>query len=272
MINSITENDPGEIIVKKLAESWNESGLEKGDVVLVHSALSGFLKRFKKKNISLTPDMIIDSFISATGKEGTLLFPTYNFDFTKGILFDIKNTKSEIGVLTEVARLRTDSYRTGHPLFSFAVIGAQIAKFKDLENYTAFGNDSPFAMLLKSDGKIAALDVAGENCMTFYHHVEETEDAPNRYHKKFIGNYKDINGNESVREYDLYARRLDLRVETDVKPMEEYLWEKGFYKGDRPGEGNCLHTIEAKVVYEEAAKLIRKGKSLNMLYKIGKEF
>lgn len=272
MIDSINEKDTKEEIVKKLAESWKESGIYEGDLVLVHSALSGFLKRYKEKNIFITPDMILDSFISAVGINGTLLFPTYNFDFTKGILFDIKNTRSETGVLTEVARLRKNSYRTGHPLFSFAIIGAQIEKFKSLKNYTAFGSDSPFAMLLKSDGKIAALDVAGENCMTFYHHIEETEDAPNRYHKKFLGKYKDIDGNESMREYDLYARRLDLRVETDVKPMEEYLWKKGFYKGSRPGEGNCLHVIKAQDVYDEAAKLIRKGKSLNMLYKIGKEF
>lgn len=272
MIDTLTANDSKEIIVKKLADSWLESGLSKGDVVLIHSALSGFLKEYKEKNILLTPDMVLDSFILSVGKEGTLLFPTYNFDFTKGIMFDIKNTKSETGVLTEVARKRKDFIRTEHPLFSFAVCGAMKDKFSNLKNYTAFGSDSPFAMLLKSDGKIAALNVAGEYCMTFYHHVEETEDAPNRYHKKFIGNYKDNNGNESIREYDLYARRLDLRVETDVKPMEEYLWEKGFYKGNRPGEGNSLHVIKASDVYEEAAKFIRKGKSLNMLYKIGKEF
>ncbi|MBS1517253.1 MAG: AAC(3) family N-acetyltransferase [Bacteroidetes bacterium] len=257
-------------LIQELATWWNKSGLEKGDVALVHSSLSAFLKYLKSSDRPAAPADILESLILAAGEKGTLIFPTYNFGFTRGETFDIMNTKSETGALTEAARLHKDSKRTGHPLFSFAVIGALKDEIGDLNNKSAFGKDSPFAKLMEHDGKIAALDVAGEFCMTFYHYVEECENAPNRFFKTFRGKYIDRFGEESEREYIQYSRKLDLGVETDVKPMEEYLWSKGLYSGSRPGEGTRLHVIRAKTVYEEAAAFIRSGRSEGMLYKISK--
>ncbi len=258
-------------VAEKLALSWNQSGLNEGDTVLVHSSLSGFLKNYRESGAELSPSDVLDSLILAAGSKGTLIFPTYNFGFTKGVTFDIKNTKSETGVLTEIARLHKDAVRTGHPLFSFAVLGHHADKFKGLCNYSAFGIDSPFARLMQLGGKIAAIDVAGEFCMTFYHYIEEMENAPNRYHKIFRGNYIDEEDKESKREFNLFARNLEMKVETDEKPMEEYLWAHGLYKGDRPGTGTRMHTIDAMTVYREAAKLIREGRSEGMLYRRGSE-
>ena len=271
MTATLIHKDEKQNYISELALSWNNTGIERGDTVLLHSSLSGILKKFKSEGKDISPAGILESFISAVGKEGTLIFPTYNFEFTKGMTFDIRNSKSETGILSETARLYPGAIRTAHPLFSFAVIGYYKKIFSELRNYGAFSKDSPFAKLLELKGKIAALGVAGENCMTFYHHVEEMEQAPNRYHKIFRGKYVDINGAESVREYEVYSRKLEIGVETDVKPMEEYLWSKGLYKGYRPGEGNSLHVIEAKKVYDEAALLIREGRSLGMLYRINKE-
>lgn len=268
MINTGLDKHSLEIVIE-LADLWNDSGIEKGDTVLVHSSLSKFLRKKRTEGREVTPIIILNSFIESVGEKGTLLFPTYNFDFTKGKSFDIRNTKSETGALTEAARNHPMSVRTGHPLFSFAVIGFHKNKFTDLYNFSAFGKDSPFGKLLELDGKIAALDVAGEFCMTFYHHVEEMENAPNRFHKIFSGKYIDRDGIESERDFNVYSRKTEIGVETDVKPMEEYLWEKGMFTGSRPGEGSCLHVIKASTVYDEAAKLIREGKSLGMLYRIG---
>lgn len=257
-------------IIQELAASWNDSGIEKGDTILVHSSLSKFIRKYKSKGIDLTPGDILESLIESAGEKGTLMFPTYNFNFSSGKTFDIKNSKSETGVLTELARLHPLSVRTGHPQFSFAVIGHHKKMFNGLYNFSAFGDDSPFAKLMELDGKIAALDVAGEHCMTFYHHVEEMENAPNRYHKIFKGKYIDEDGFETEREFSVYSRNIEIGVETDVRPVEEYLWSKNLYSGSRPGEGSCLHVIKARTVYDEAAKIIREGRSLGMLYKIEK--
>lgn len=252
-----------------LADDWQKSGLEKGDMVLIHSALSKFIKRLKDKNISLTPDDILDSFLLAVGEDGTLLFPTFNFDFTKGKVFDIRNTISETGALTEAARLRKDSVRTGHPLFSFTAIGKRTDLFRGIYNFSAFGKDSPFGILHRHKGKVAVLDIGGEYCSTFYHYIEESENAPNRYHKIFRGYYIDHDGVITVREFNLYARNLEMKVITDVKPMEDLIWSKGLFKGDPPGEGTCLHVIDADTFYDVTAAEIRRGNALNMLFRIG---
>lgn len=256
-------------LIKELAVSWNRSGLCEGDTALVHSSLSGYLKSFRERGIGIDPCDVLESLIAAVGKFGTLIFPTYNFGFTRGETFDMMNTPSETGALTEKARTRKDSVRTGHPLFSFAVIGYHSSKFRGLKNYSAFGIDSPFAKLMQLGGKIAAIDVAGEYCMTFYHYVEEMENAPNRYHKTFTGNYVDEDGIVTEKTFGLFARNIEMKVETDVKPMEEYLWKEGCYAGDRPGEGTKMHTIDAITVYRHAARLIREGKSEGMLYRRG---
>ena len=255
-------------LVKELTENWLKSGLEKNDMVLVHSSLSSFFKKYKNRGIEISPEDILQSLMNAVGEKGTLIFPVYNFGFTKGIPFDIRNSKSETGILTETARNHKAFVRTGHPMFSFTAAGYYKNEFEDLDNYSAFGKDSPFAILTEYDGKIAAIDVAGEFCMTYYHFIEESENAPNRFHKTFKGRYIDKNGNETVKEYNVYSRKTDIGVETDVKPMEELLWSKGLYKGDRPMEGTGMHVIKARTVYNEASKLIKDGKTLGMLYRI----
>jgi len=55
MINTISETDSKDKITEKLSDSWHESGIEKGDIVLIHSSLSSFLKEYKAKNIFITP-------------------------------------------------------------------------------------------------------------------------------------------------------------------------------------------------------------------------
>ncbi|MEO6694981.1 MAG: AAC(3) family N-acetyltransferase, partial [Ignavibacteria bacterium] len=140
----------------------------------------------------------------------------------------------------------------------------------NLYNYSAFGKDSPFGILHQMDGKIAVLDIGGDFSMTFYHYIEEMENAPNRYHKIFKGPYIDNDGIETIREFNLYARILEDRVVTDVKPMEDYIWENGLYAGDPPGIGSCLHLIKANIFYDITAKVIREGRALGMLYRIGK--
>ena len=113
-------------------------------------------------------DMFVQSFLDAVGSEGTVLFPLFNFGFSNGEPFDIRNTPSKMGKLTEAARLRPDAVRTGHPISSFAVIGAQADRFKGVNNRSGYGEDSPFAILRQMNGKIASLDLDDQNSMTFY--------------------------------------------------------------------------------------------------------
>ena len=160
--------------IKKLTDLWKHSGVNDGDMLLVHSNIKRTLLNARNRGIKLTPRDILQSFINAIGNEGTLLFPLFNFDYTTKKKFDLKNTPSKMGSLTEEARKHIDSIRTGHPIYSFAVLGKKRSLFEKVDNESGYGKDSPFGILHKEDGKIACLDLEDQDCMTFYHYVEES--------------------------------------------------------------------------------------------------
>ncbi len=163
--------------IRRLAEDWRHAGIDDGDVVLIHSSLKRTLRRLLKQKLRVGPADVVESFRQATGPDGTILFPLFSWDFPKGIPFDVRSSPSQMGSLTEAARLYRGSVRTGHPIYSFAVIGAQSALFRGLMNFSGYGADSCFAKLREMGGKIAVLDLPDQNSMTFYHHVEETISA-----------------------------------------------------------------------------------------------
>lgn len=249
-------------MISTLAQNWRNSGIHPGDIVLVHSSLKRSLQMY-----NATPQAIMESFLEAVGVSGTVLFPLFNFDFTKGVPFDIRTTPSQMGALTEAARMHPDAVRSGHPIYSFAIIGPEARKF-EVNNFSGYGPDSPFAILHQLDGKIAVLDLDDLNSMTFYHHIEEMHEVPYRWHKKFTGEYTDANGVTSERTYGLFVRDLDRGILTDVNPMSEVLWKKGLYQGEHPRQGIGLRTISTRAMYDAVSEVINTGRALGLLYSI----
>lgn len=253
--------------IKFLSQQWRASGVESGDVLLVHSSIGRILKKAKSELDPLIgPSEILESLIKAVSGEGTLLFPLFNFDFAKGASFDIRSTPSQMGVLTEQARLYPDCVRTGHPIYSFAVIGKRRAEFQDIDNFSGYGGDSPFAKLMELDGRIAIIDLTDQNSMTSYHFVEEANQVEYRYHKAFRGLYTGRDGLTNEKEYGLFVRKIDDGVVTDVDRMMNKLWEDKVYKGFLPGKEYGMRTIKFKEFYAEVDRVIKEGKAINYLY------
>ncbi|OED64530.1 hypothetical protein A143_09435 [Vibrio splendidus ZS-139] len=256
---------------KELIDKWNSAGICQGDTVLIHSNIRRTLISYRKKGVKLTVEDILDTLIKAVGDNGTLLFPLFNFSFPKDKFFDFKSTPSQMGALTEAARLNTHSIRTGHPIYSFAVIGKNSSLFKSIDNKSGYGSDSPFALLMDLDGKIASLDLEDQNSMTFYHHVEEMEQVDYRYFKDFSGIYVNNNGIESYRTYQLFVRNLERNVLTHVNPAGEKLWENGLYIGEKPKVGHGMRTVRARDMYTFTKGLIDSGNAFGNLYIFGGE-
>jgi len=250
---------------QELTENWRQCGIREGDIVLFHSSL----KRTLTEN-NATPRDVLESLLNAVGPFGTMLFPLFNFDFTKGVPFNIRTTPSKMGVLSEMARSHPLAVRSGHPIYSFAAIG-QDANLFNLDNFSGYGPDSPFAVLREVGGKIAVLDLDDLNSMTFYHHIEEMHAVPYRYHKEFTGEYTDLEGETTIRTYGLFVRDLEKGVLTDVNPMGEFLWEKGVYEGFRQFQGVGCRTINAREMYAVVSEVIEEGRAKGLLYSIESE-
>ena len=176
-----------------LKNRWMESGLMKGDLVLLHSDIMRTLVLLKQEGFPPSVDLVLESLLETIGEQGTLILPLFNFDFTKGMTFNLLSTKSHMGALTEAGRKYKGSVRTGHPIYSFCAIGAQSSEFEGINNYSGYGKDSPFAKIIALDGKIAVLDLEENLSMTFHHHVEEMKSVSYRYQKNFTKFYTSFN-------------------------------------------------------------------------------
>jgi aminoglycoside N3'-acetyltransferase len=257
----------GRISPTALAAAWNAAGIERGDVVLLHASA----KRTLSAMGHAQPRDLLDTFLDALGSRGTLLAPLFNFDFTYGAPFDIRTTPSQTGALTEAARLHPRAVRTGHPIYSFAAIGARAHEFAGVNNRSGYGADSPFALLRAMNGKIAVLDLDDQTSMTFYHHVEEMAGVPYRFFKAFTGAYTDAEGLRSVETYRLFVRDLAEGVRTDVNRCGALLWQAGLYHGEQPHIGAGLRTIEARALFDFTTDIIETGRAKGLLYSVARD-
>jgi len=255
-------------VIDALAEQWAAAGVERGDTLLLHSNITRTLLAHRKAGRTISARDVLESFLQALGRGGTLLLPLFNFGFAKGMAFDIRHTPSAMGALTEAGRLHPEAVRTGHPIYSFAVIGAQSERFRGVDNISGFGEDSPFAILRELDGTIGALDLDEHNSMTFYHHVEEIKRASYRYFKDFTGTYIGQDGTATTKTYRLYVRDLERGVVGEGNPAGEMMWERGLYRGDRPGVGSGLRTIKARAMFDFLSYLIDSSQALGTMYSI----
>jgi aminoglycoside 3-N-acetyltransferase len=251
-----------------LLDRWRFSGIKSGDTLLLHSNIRRTLTECRRNGFICTPIDILESFLDLLGPKGTLLLPLFNFDFTRGYKFDIRNTVSHMGVLTEVGRQYPGAVRTGHPIYSFAAIGYNSYQFQGVDNESGYSEDSPFQILRKLNGKIASLDLDDQDSMTFYHHVEELKQVDYRYFKSFKGDYVDENGSVTEKIYKLYVRDIERGILTNVNPAGEALWAAGLYKGDRPKVNSGLRAINSPEMFKFVEEIIDNGKALDMLYSI----
>ena len=256
---------------ESLTKDWLQAGVHDGDVLLVHSSIKRTISRYNQRRVKITPQDILESFLKAVGSSGTLLLPLFNFDFTGGVPFDIRNTPSQMGALTEAGRLHPSAVRTGHPIYSFAAIGHNADEFRAINNFSGYGSDSPFALLREMGGKIAVLDLPDLNSMTFYHYVEEMHEVDYRYHKTFTGDYTDASGHTETRTYGLFVRNVEKGVLTHVDPAGELMWQKRLYSGFKPTVECGLRTVSAQRMYEFVSDIIISGRAENLLYRIGDE-
>lgn len=255
-------------IVAALAADWRSAGVEEGDTLLVHSSLSRTLRKVVKMGGGADPSIVVRSFLHALGSEGTLIAPLFNFEFTQGVPFDIRESKSAMGSFTEAVRKWPGAVRTGHPIYSFAAVGKNANQFMGVENFSGYGADSPFAIIHKLGGKIGVIDLPDQHSMTFYHYVEEANSAPYRYHKTFTGDYTEADGSTTKKTFGLFVRDIEKGVLTKVDPMGEILWEKGLYSGFRPGAGCGLRVIKAAPMFVEVSKVINTGSAKGILYDV----
>jgi aminoglycoside 3-N-acetyltransferase len=156
-----------------LEAAFAQLGLAPGDSVLVHSGISNLGK------VIGGPPAVFELIQKTVGDQGNVLYPVFPFGglmyehlrFNPG--FDARTSPSKMGALTEYA-LKVGGRRSIHPTHSVLAFGDQSEAFVAEHHLcaTPFADQSPYARLVETSGKILLLGV-GLNSTTSFHRVED---------------------------------------------------------------------------------------------------
>lgn len=163
------------ITQQKLVDDLNKIGLQKGDSVLVHSSLSkiGFVEG--------GPATVVNALFEVIGQEGTLLFPSFpakgrnKTHLEEHPFFDIKNTPSQMGSITEYFRKLDKVHRSFHPTDPICAKGplAEYYTNSHFGQLTPYNEHSPFRKLCDKKGKILMLGTTLNGACTNLHTLED---------------------------------------------------------------------------------------------------
>jgi aminoglycoside 3-N-acetyltransferase len=160
---------------QQLSEAFSEVGLQRGDLLLVHSSLR------KLGPVEGGADTVLDALLETLGPAGTLAMPTHTFAVVHATqpVFHQALTPSNVGALTNVFRKRPGVMRGLHPTHSVAATGPRAAEFIEGQerNSTPCPLTSPYGRLREWGGKILIIG-EGLNCCTFFHGCEEWAGMP----------------------------------------------------------------------------------------------
>jgi aminoglycoside N3'-acetyltransferase len=177
--------------------------ISSGEDLLVHSSLRSL------GSMSGGADAVLDLLLDLIGDSGTLIMMTATTSFASTQRFDLLNTPSETGTLSEIMRRRDPKNRSFVPMTSFIATGARKSEY--LEGFDSYlDRTSPFSKLLKFSGKVLLLGVNFDRC-TLYHLAEERLRAPYNTYKTFHGTGIDANSEiKPIRQTYFVRRNLDL--------------------------------------------------------------
>jgi aminoglycoside 3-N-acetyltransferase len=223
-------------------------------MIFIQSNVTYIMSKYK-----FTLKYILESFLK---NYKTVIFPAFNTDFNDGIPYNIRTTPSKMGILTEYARTYKGAVRSGHPSYSFVAIGEKAHLF-NINHFSGYGKDSPFAILRREGGKVGVLGLPNSEGNTFFHHVEEMNQVPYRFYKNFSGDYTDRNGKTERRTYSFYCNG---GVKTLLDPIDDLLWKAGLYKGYKPYEGNGFRVIDCNNMFDFVTNLLKTKNPEGLFY------
>jgi len=199
------------IIKKDVTNALSELGLRQGDIVMVHTTLSGI------GYVCGGAQTIIEALTETVGENGTVMMPTQswkNLDPDAGVHGEVPeeywdvirenwpayNKKltptNTMGAVAEMFRSWPGAIRSDHPARSVAAWGKYaeyIASNHDLSNI--FGEGSPIGKLYELDGKVLLIGV-GYNKNTSLHLADVRAEYPGKHngveHSAILENGKRI--------------------------------------------------------------------------------
>ncbi len=247
-----------EILIKE----FSALGINEGDTIFVHSAYSSLSRT--PGGVDGGPQTVINTLLELLGPNGTLMMPTFNYGFLKGSPWDIRNTPSQMGVLTEVVRQHPLAKRSFHAIYSVAAIGRHADEVAAHQSADCFGETTIFTKLREWNGKILVLGLPYSKSFTFLHHCEQAAEVDYRYLKEFKGIGIDAQGRPHELSYTMFVRDVDRGVVLDFEPIGAILDRE---VASRRMIGNCdTRLLDANKTYRVAVNAMKEHPEPGLTY------
>lgn len=227
-------------------------GVSRGDVLFIHSDVTIFGKLATENKLILLPTLV-DVFKKAVGPDGTIVMPTFTYSYCRKKPFDVQNTPSTVGALTNFFRQVPGVVRSTHPLFSVGAWG----KHKERMLKTgkdSFGPESSFAALRELNATIVLFGVTFEAC-TFLHYIEQEHQVPYRFMKTFDGTFIDAESRTHEDSCTYFVRPLGENIVNDMTRITPYVREKKLVREASIGNGQVT-VIRANDLYAATMHLL----------------
>lgn len=233
-----------------LVEGFSKLGLEKGDVVLVHTSLKSL------GYVLGGAQAVIDALLEVITSEGTLVIPTYrvgimyNTCLDSDYVFDVRSSGTRLGLIPATFLEQPGLCRSVHPTHSVSAIGkeAEFIVGSHHEAESTYGAGSPWCKMLRMNGKVMGIGVTVW-CVA-YSHVLETEEGDNFPLPVWMDEtYRVKCRDRSGREIVVNVRPLDPEVSKDRidkehrQDLRNYFWHDFLKSGTvnlvKVGQAGC---------------------------------
>jgi aminoglycoside 3-N-acetyltransferase len=255
--------DPVTIGRDDLVRAFGEVGLVEGDGVFVHSAMSAF------GEIEGGPPTVIAALEQVLGPHGLIAMPAFPLT-ASGIdhlaahpVFDVRETPSRMGAITEHFRKLPGVVRSDHPTHSVAARGPGaeqlVAAHADAE--TPFGAGTPFARMIERGVKQVWFGT-GLPTFTLYHSYESLRPGgfpievfhPQRQPARVV----DASGEEREVTTLVHDPRYAERKDETRARMKELLLAGGKLRRTTLGRGEIL-VLDLSDLMAELERLLEAG-------------
>jgi aminoglycoside 3-N-acetyltransferase len=234
----------------ELLDGFRRTNVKHGDTIIVHTSYKSL------GGVEGGADTVIDVMRELVGERGTVLFPAFNFQsWTETHYFDVLETPSKMGMITELARLRPDAKRTPHPIYSFSVWGARADEFAAAEDMEAYGPNSAFALFHKINGTIVSIGLDFNSTFSMHHYIEYNVGCDYRRIKQFSGLYVGYDRMPRIKTYSMFVRLND-RYKTYIVPAMNELLAVGVIKEVQVGAAK-VHFATANDFYDNMSVIVK---------------
>ena len=254
------------ITKEDIVEKLKIVGVNKGDTIYVASYMP---------ILGPGPNILSDTLealLEAVGEDGTVVMPTFNYDYCSGNLFDPVETPSKMGVLTEEFRKDSRVLRSiSPPWCPFAAAGKKAGNITEIRGTTSFGSDSILQYLYDINVRYVLLGCTYNEGAIHIHWLEEKLEVPYRFWKKFEGNVK-LSGKITRDVSFMYAKEdLEVLEDIDTSHITSEFDKSGKVKIEKIGLGQ-VRSFVARDYVDFVEPHLRKDKLAGLLPEARKYF